>query len=351
MPTVERPADETQRLAALRRARILDTPPEEGFDDLVRIAAAICQVPFAVVSLVDEDRQWFKARLGIDIEQTMRDQSFCTHSLVQPERMTIIADARLDPRFRDNPFVTGEPFVRFYAAAPLLDPDGLPLGSFCVMDRQPRTLDDAQTRALEALARQASRLIELRRVNDELGHHLREREWYERQLRQHQAALERENASLIEMSRTDPLTGLPNRRAFSLELEAVAATGEPFSVAICHIDHFKRVNDAHGHSTGDRVLLAVASALRDHHAARGRVARVGGEEFVVLFPGLRRDEAVRACETLRAAVAALAIGLPVTASFGVAEGAPGETVESMFARADAALYAAKRGGRNRVEAG
>ena len=347
----ERPANEARRLDALRRARILDTAPEDGFDDLIRIAAAICRMPIALVSLVDEDRQWFKARRGIDFEQTARDDSFCAHSLLQPEQLMIVPDARLDPRFRDNPFVTGELRVRFYAGAPLLDPDGLPLGSFCVMDREPRVLDEEQKLALVALSRQASRLIELRRVSGELELQLREREWYEEQLQQYQLALEQENASLVELTRTDPLTGLPNRRAFAEELQAVADTGAAYSVAICDIDHFKQVNDEHGHSEGDRVLVVVADALREHRAARGRVARVGGEEFVVLFPGQRADAAMRECETLRQAVADLSIGLPVTLSFGVAEGRPGEMVEDVFARADVALYAAKRGGRNRVEAG
>ena len=206
----ERPANEARRLDALRRARILDTAPEDGFDDLIRIAAAICRMPIALVSLVDEDRQWFKARRGIDFEQTARDDSFCAHSLLQPEQLMIVPDARLDPRFRDNPFVTGELRVRFYAGAPLLDPDGLPLGSFCVMDREPRVLDEEQKLALVALSRQASRLIELRRVSGELELQLREREWYEEQLQQYQLALEQENASLVELTRTDPLTGLPN---------------------------------------------------------------------------------------------------------------------------------------------
>ena len=160
---------------------------------------------------------------------------------------------------------------------------------------------------------------------------------------------------LRQQASTDELTGLLTRRALNeramawhadvLERERLPA------VLLLDIDHFKQVNDEHGHSEGDRVLVAVADALREHHAARGRVARVGGEEFVVLFPGQRADAAMRECETLRQAVADLSIGLPVTLSFGVAEGRPGEMVEDVFARADVALYAAKRGGRNRVEAG
>ncbi|TKS53486.1 sensor domain-containing diguanylate cyclase [Luteimonas yindakuii] len=347
----QRPANEAQRLDVLRRARILDSPPDEGFDDLIAIAAAICQVPYALVSLVDEERQWFVARFGIELEQTTRDDSFCAHSLLYPDRMMVVPDARQDPRFHDNPFVTGEPRIRFYAGAPLLAPDGMPLGSFCVMDREVRTLTDEQSRALEALSRQASRLIELRRVSVELQHHLRERDWYEEQLLQSHLALERENASLVQMSRTDPLTGLPNRRAFAEEIEAVAAAGVPYAVAICDIDRFKLINDSYGHAEGDQVLCAVADALRGRHAARGRVARVGGEEFVVLFPGMSREQALVECETLRHAIEQLPIRHRVTMSVGVAEGATGESIKSVFARADDALYAAKHGGRNRVEAG
>lgn len=346
-----RPDNEAERLSALQRSRILDTQTDEAFEDLIRIAAAICHVPMAMVSLIGAERQWLKARLGIEVEETARDEAFCAHTILEPRVTMVVEDALQDPRFRENRFVTGESGVRFYAGAPLLDPDGLPLGSFCVMDREPRTLAPDQLQALEALSRQASRLIEAHRLAVELRYHLDEREWYEQQLRLHQQELERQNADLTELTRTDPLTGLHNRRAFSLALEEMAATGQRYSVAVCDIDDFKAINDVHGHAEGDRVLQTVAGALRDQLAARGRVARMGGEEFVLLFPGSDVAEATLQCEYLREMIANLPAGLPVTVSIGIAGGGPGSTPEDVLARADAAMYEAKRRGRNRVVSG
>lgn len=346
-----RPENEAERLSALQRARILDTQTDEGFEDLIRIAAAICHVPMAMVSLIDAERQWLKARLGIDVAETARDESFCAHTILQPEVTMVVEDTLQDPRFSENPFVAGESGVRFYAGAPLLDSDGLPLGSFCVMDREPRKLTPDQLRALEALSRQASRLIEAHRLATELRYHLEERDWYEQQLRLHQQELERQNTDLTELTRTDPLTGLHNRRAFAVAVEEVAASGQRYCVAVCDIDEFKAVNDIHGHAEGDRVLQAVAGALRDQVAARGRVARMGGEEFVLLFPGAGVEEAALQCEYLRETIAHLPDGLPVTVSIGVAGGEPGAPPEDVLTRADAAMYEAKRRGRNQVVSG
>ena len=351
MPAPVRPANEPERLDALHRSRILDTQTDEAFEDLIRIAAAICHVPMAMVSLIDAERQWLKARIGLEARETTRDESFCAHTILEPRLTMVVEDALQDPRFSGNPFVTGVPAVRFYAGAPLLDRDGLPLGSFCVMDREPRKLEPAQLGALEALSRQASRLIEAHRLAVELRYHLDERQWYEQQLRLHQEELERQNADLTELTRTDPLTGLHNRRAFSVALEEVAASGQRYCVAVCDIDNFKAINDLHGHAEGDRVLQAVAGALRGQLAARGRVARIGGEEFVLLFPGSDIGEATLQCEYLREMIANLPDGLPVTVSIGVAGGEPGNEPEEMLTRADAAMYEAKRRGRNRVVSG
>lgn len=351
MRTPARPANEAGRLDALHRSRILDTQTDEAFEDLIRIAAAICQVPMAMVSLIDAERQWLKARIGIAARETGRDDSFCAHTILEPDVTMVVEDALQDPRFRSNPFVTGETAVRFYAGAPLLDTDGFALGGFCVMDREPRKLQPAQLEALEALSRQASRLIEAHRVAVELRYHLDEREWYEEQLRRHQEELERQNADLTELTRTDPLTGLYNRRAFAVAMEEVAASGQRYCVAVCDIDNFKAINDVHGHVEGDRVLQAVAGALGGQLAARGRVARMGGEEFVLLFPGMEAREAALQCESLRIAIARIPDSQPVTVSIGVAGGGPGDRPEEVLARADAAMYEAKRRGRNRVVTG
>jgi len=168
-------ANETARLAALRRYRILDTQPERGFDDLTMLASQICGTPIALITLVDADRQWFKSRVGLTIAETSRAVSFCAHAIQQPD-LFIIPDATRDVRFRDNPFVTGEAHVRFYAGAPLLTPDGHALGTLCVIDRVSRTLTPEQVEALEALRRLAQSQLELRLNLGELEEALAERD-------------------------------------------------------------------------------------------------------------------------------------------------------------------------------
>jgi anti-sigma regulatory factor (Ser/Thr protein kinase) len=169
------PNDETARLAALRRYRILDTEPEQRFDDLTTLASQVCGAPIALITLVDDRRQWFKSRVGTTLNETSRSISFCAHAMGQRE-LLIIPDARKDDRFRDNPMVTGEPNIRFYAGAPLASRDGHPLGSLCVMDRAARTLTDDQAAALQALRRQVEAQLELRRSLMELEAALAERD-------------------------------------------------------------------------------------------------------------------------------------------------------------------------------
>ena len=156
------PQDEAERLDALQRYEILDTEPEQKFDDLTLLASHICQVPIALISLVDAERQWFKSKVGLTTSQTSRSISFCGHAILEDDVM-VVPDAAADARFSDNPIVTGEPNVRFYAGAPLVTPDGHALGTLCVLDRVPRDLTAAQLDALRALARQVVAQLELRR--------------------------------------------------------------------------------------------------------------------------------------------------------------------------------------------
>src|SRR4051812_48222220 len=163
-PVPAPPADEAARLAALRRYEVLDTPPEPAYDDLVLLASRICRAPIALVTLVDEARQWFKAVVGMWVRSTPREHSFCARAIVPPvPKLMVVPDATQDERFRDNPLVTGEPGIRFYAGAPLVTPDGHALGTLCVIDREPREGADDIAEPLAALARQVVAQLELRR--------------------------------------------------------------------------------------------------------------------------------------------------------------------------------------------
>src|SRR5690606_21560473 len=339
------PPGEAERLAELQRYALLDTPPDEAFDDLVAIAAAACDAPMAAVTLIDAERQWMKAAHGMTPVECPRPDSFCAHALLVPDEVMVVADAARDPRSRENPWVTGAAGIRFYAGAPLVTPAGHPLGALCVLDRVPRTLSPERQRALRGLARQAVAQIELRRAYAELRHHAAERAWYEQQMESVWRQMAEQNARLTQASLTDELTGLPNRRAAGLRLaqllEGLASGDGPLAVAIADIDFFKAINDRHGHPVGDDVLLRVAGALGAHAPFDAMVARLGGEEFVILLPGLSVEDAVRACDAMRAAVAGLEDGHPVTVSIGVTASTPGDDVSSLYSRADRALYIAK----------
>ena len=162
------PQNEKKRLAVLWQYEVLDTMPEELFDDLTELAARICEAPIALISLVDEERQWFKSRVGTSITETSREVSFCSYAIRQPG-LLIVPDATRDPRFVSNPMVVSEPKIRFYAGAPLITPDGHALGTLCVLDKVPRDLRPDQKHALTILARHVVSQLELRRRSRDLA--------------------------------------------------------------------------------------------------------------------------------------------------------------------------------------
>jgi GAF domain-containing protein len=167
-PAAPLPKNEVKRLKILWQYDVLDTVPEEVFDDLTELASHICEAPVALISLVDENRQWFKSKVGTSVQETSRDISFCAHALLNDD-MLVISDATKDPRFSDNPMVTGPQKIRFYAGAPLITPDGHALGTLCVLDKEPRRLRSEQLKALQVLAHHVVSQLELRRHARELA--------------------------------------------------------------------------------------------------------------------------------------------------------------------------------------
>lgn len=162
------PDNEAERLAALRAYHILDTAGEQVYDDMTAVAAYLCDAPIAMISLVDQCRQWFKSKIGITESETPRDVAFCAHAILKSDPL-VVEDALADRRFADSTLVTGEPYVRFYAGFPLVTPEGFALGTLCVADRKPRQLSEKQMEAMGALTRQVVALLEQRRISTSLA--------------------------------------------------------------------------------------------------------------------------------------------------------------------------------------
>jgi diguanylate cyclase (GGDEF)-like protein len=278
MPAARVPDNESERLAALESFNILDTPAEREYDDIVLLASQICNTPIAVISLIDEDRQWFKARIGLDDEETPRDQAFCAHAILEPRKTMIVTDTTADDRFSDNPLVTSDPSIRFYAGTPLRTHDDMALGTLCVIDRRPRELNDAQIAALEALGRQLSLRLELRRTTE---------------------MLRKANEALENLSLTDELTGLYNRRGFFLHAEQQLKlyrsrhSERSLWLMVGDMDGLKHINDTYGHPEGSAAIKKVGEILTQTLRDADIIARPGGDEFAALLPNTMDEVAMK----------------------------------------------------------
>lgn len=322
--TVLSAASEQARLNALARYDILDTPDESVFDRITSLVCRIFAVPMATVTLLDAHRQWFKSRQGVADCEGDRGPAFCNLTIRQSEPL-IVTDTHRDGRFADNPLVLGPPFLRFYAGIPLRSAEGQNIGTLCAMGHEPRAISAEEIAILADLAGVVMETLELRLL-----------------------------------ATTDGLTGALSRRAFRDEGARTLALAQrhrhEVSCIALDLDHFKAINDSHGHAAGDAVLFGAVAACRRLLRQTDLIGRVGGEEFAVLLPYTDRQSALGVAEKLRAGIAAESFDgsdgpFNVSASFGVATVTPAASdLDSLLALADAALYRAKSEGRNRCVA-
>ncbi|SUB05602.1 GGDEF domain-containing protein [Pantoea agglomerans] len=258
MKAPEIAADEAQRLSQLRALNIMNTPAEERFDRLTRLARRLYDVPIALVSLLEADNQWFKSAQGYEPAGSPRDISFCGHAILQDEIM-IVEDAAEDERFYDNPLVTGEPHIRFYAGCPLRAPGGAKMGTLCIIGREPRQFNEEDQATMRDLAAMAE-------------------------------------AELVafQTATCDELTQITNRRGFmtlgQMVLNECRLKNRPACLTFLDLDKFKQINDTLGHREGDRALMDFADAMKVVFKHSDLFARLGGDEFVVLFNGLQQQQ-------------------------------------------------------------
>ncbi len=251
LKTPDASSREFARLKTLRLLDVLDTAAEERFDRLTRMAKRMFDVPIALVSLVDADRQWFKSCQGFQVKETSRDISFCGHAILGDD-VFLIPDTEQDMRFADNPLVVEEPHIRFYAGCPVKAPDGHKLGTLCIIDRIPRHLDGEDLDILRDLASMVEKELEA-----------------------------------VQLATMDELTNISNRRGFLMlaqhALNLCIRQEIPVTLVFFDLNEFKPINDRFGHAEGDRVLRAFADQMKNSFRNSDVFARLGGDEFVVLL--------------------------------------------------------------------
>jgi len=316
MKVPENPIDEALRVSTLKAMRILDTPAEESFDRITRLASIAIGVPISLVSLVDSDRQWFKSNVGLDAKETPRDISFCGHAILKDE-IFVIKDALKDERFVDNPLVTGYPHIRFYAGRPLKAQNGTNLGTLCVIDSKPKVLTRKRMLMLEDFA-----------------------------------VLVEHELSMTQMAMSDELTELANRRALLLQSEYHLSihkrTFRPVTLIFMDLNDFKPINDNYGHAEGDLALKAFASGMRDSFRDTDILARIGGDEFIVLQYNASEKTSIQPLERLQNYLSNWCDqekkAYNLRFSYGIVEFDPKthQNVEAMLVEADAKMYEYKK---------
>ncbi|MBU2098465.1 MAG: EAL domain-containing protein [Gammaproteobacteria bacterium] len=297
----DRNDDEEHRLQVLHSLNILDTPADERFDRITRLAARLFEVPISLFSLVDTNRQWFKSAVGLEARETSRDVSFCNHA-IREESVMVIPDAQTDPRFRNNALVTGEPHIRFYAGCPVHADTGSRLGTLCLIDHKPREFSNAQQKLLKHVAQ----MVENELTADYVAHE-------------------------------DPLTGLLNRRGFdSRSIEAIALchdAGLHACLFLFDLLEFKAFNERHGPAAGDRALIDFNRLLRDTFRGSDLIARYGDDDFVVLMIDITPPGPEKALARLAAAAELSKPEYPVKHTAGWAILAAGDTSQQLILRA------------------
>ena len=337
-----------KRLEAVRQMALLDTPPEECFDRLTRLAAKLTEAPVAFVSLVDMNRDFYKSEFGFGEPlaslRQLEGRTFC-HYAISSDAPLVLDDVTQESTYR-NVSTVESLGVRAYAGIPLVTVDGQVIGSFCAIDFKPKHWSERDIDILTDLARSTMREIELRRV-------IQASEATNLRLIAEMKKVNELNHQLEVLSTTDSLTGVMNRRAFERsldqELALVDRRSTPLSLVIVDVDHFKRVNDAYGHAAGDVVLQTIAARLTQSARTVDTVARIGGEEFAVILPNTDQANALMVAERMRATVEnEVWPNVPLTISLGTATLLNLEKATGLLLRADKAMYVAKTSGRNRV---
>ena len=312
----EFPHDEVARLETLRSLDVLDTPQEERFDRLTRMAKRLFNVPIALVSLVDENRQWFKSCVGLPVSETPRDISFCGHAILG-EGVFIIPNATADDRFHDNPLVIDDPNIRFYAGCPLRALNGGQMGTLCIIDDKPRDFDEHDLSALKDLA-----------------------------------AMAEQELAALQLAVLDELTEISNRRGFITlvghAIRMCVRQKMSASLVFFDLDKFKLINDTHGHVEGDRALVAFANILHKTLRESDLVARIGGDEFAALLLDTPKASAVDVIARLQGRVEEYnqqaSHDYKIDFSFGIVDFDPllHADVEALLADGDTLMYECKQ---------